>query len=144
VKIIAEDLGGNATESFWIGASFMLASCVSVPIAAHLSESFERKNVILMLILMLGLGSLAGDYAGDMGMFLAGRGVQGLGAGGLVALTYTIYGDMGEGRKQKFLVAICCFTAAGTAGGPFIGATIGDSGNWVRLPHLEMRLAVTC
>jgi predicted MFS family arabinose efflux permease len=119
----------------------MLASCVSVPIAAHLSESCERKNVILSLILMLGLGSLAGDNAKDMAMFLAGRGAQGLGAGGLVAMTYTIYGDMVGRSKQKFLVAICCFTAAGTAGGPFIGATISDSGNWVRSYNLRMQLA---
>jgi MFS family permease len=119
----------------------MLASCVSVPIAAHLSESIERKSVILSLIMMLGLGSLAGDYSKDMAMFLAGRGVQGLGAGGLVAMTYTIYGDMNERSKQRFLVAICCFTAAGTVGGPFIGAAISESGNWVRLYNLRMRLA---
>jgi MFS family permease len=119
----------------------MLTSCVSVPIAAHLSESCERKSIILSLILMLALGSLAGDYAKDMAMFLAGRGAQGLGAGGLVAMTYTIYGDMLERSKQNFLIAICCFTAVGTAGGPFIGAAISDSGNWVRLYNLGMRLA---
>jgi MFS family permease len=119
----------------------MLASCVAVPIAAHLSESCERKNVTLTLILMLGLGSLAGDYGKDMAMFLASRGVQGLGAGGLVAMTYTIYGDMDERSKQKFLVAICCFTAAGTAGGPFIGAAISNNGDWVRSPYLEAGLA---
>ncbi|KAF2022560.1 MFS general substrate transporter [Setomelanomma holmii] len=101
----------------------------AVPVP-HLSDSFERKNVILSSILMLGLGSLAGDYAKSIVLFLAGRCMQGLGAGGLVALAYTIYGDMNGGSKAKFLVAICCFTAAGTAGGPFIGAIISDSGAW--------------
>jgi MFS family permease len=109
----------------------MLASCVSVPISAHLSDTVSIKNVILSLILMLGLGSLAGDYAKSMAMFLVGRSMQGLGAGGLVAMTYTIYGDMDEQRRPKFLAAICCFTAVGTAGGPFIGAAISDGAAWV-------------
>ncbi|KAF2022845.1 hypothetical protein EK21DRAFT_95392 [Setomelanomma holmii] len=90
---------------------------------AHLSDSFER------------IGSLAGDYAKSMVLFLAGRGMQGLGAGGLVALAYTVYGDMNGENKAKFLVAICCFTAAGTAGGPFIGAVISDSGVWAERRH---------
>jgi hypothetical protein len=33
---------------------------------------------------------------------------------------------MGEQSKPKFLAAICVVTAAGTAGGPFVGATLSD------------------
>ncbi|KAF2022508.1 hypothetical protein EK21DRAFT_11274, partial [Setomelanomma holmii] len=117
IKVITTDLKGNATESFWASASFMLASCVSAPIAAHLADSFERKNVILSLVLTLGLGSLTEDYAKSLALLLAGRAIQGLGAGGLVAMAYTVYSGMEGQSKVRFRGAICCFTAAGTAGG---------------------------
>ena len=120
--------------SYWIGASFLLTSCVSVPVLSHLAESFERKNVVLSSALILGLGSLVGDYAQSMPMLLAGRSLQGLGVGGLVALSYTIYGEMEQLPGCRFLDAIYFCTAAGTIGGPFIGAVISDHGLWVRPP----------
>lgn len=132
--MIATDLAGDATESFWIGASFMLASCVSVPISSHFTKSFDLKGVVLALILTLGLGALAGDYADSMGLFLAGRSLQGLGAGGLVALAYTVCITMREASKPKMMAAICFSTAVGTIGGPFAGAAISHSSTWVSLP----------
>lgn len=139
VKVITTDLKGNATESFWVSASFLLTSCVSAPVAAHLADSFECKDVILSSILVQGLGSLAGDYAQNMALFLAGRGMQGFGAGGLVAIAYTTYCDMEGHRRKMFRGAICAFTAAGTAGGPFVGAVISNSQVWVRYADICVR-----
>jgi MFS family permease len=132
MKYITADLEGDATQGFWIGASFLLASCISVPLTSHLSKSFERKSPVLASIVLLGLGSLLGDYAKSMETLLVGRGIQGLGAGGLIMLAYAVYGDMEHSQSApRFLRAITCSIAVGTASGPFIGAALSDSDIWV-------------
>ncbi|KAF1828120.1 MFS general substrate transporter [Decorospora gaudefroyi] len=124
VSTITADLGGNATESFWVGASYLLAMCLSQPIVARLSEVFNRKSLVLASILTLGIGSLVCESASGMPLLLAGRTIQGLGAGGLMVLSYAVYGDLGPLSGPKFLAAISLFVAAGTVSGPFVGAAL--------------------
>jgi MFS family permease len=132
MKYITADLCGYATQGFWIGASFLLASCISVPLTSHFFEPFGRKNLVFASIVLLGLGPLLGDYAKSIETLLVGRGAQGLGAGGLIMLAYAVYGDMEHSRSVPRLIrAITCSIAVGTASGPFIGAALSDSGIWV-------------
>lgn len=81
---------------------------------------------------MLGLGSLLGDYAESIAVLLAGRSMQGLGAGGLITLSYALYGNLEPKSAASVLRAITCSVAVGTISGPFIGAVLSDSGYWVR------------
>jgi MFS family permease len=76
-----------------------------------------------------------------MAMLLAGRSLQGLGVGGLVALSYTIWGEMKDPQGRPFLSGIYCCTAAGTIAGPLIGAIVSDHGVWVGSPSC---LRATC
>ena len=68
-----------------------------------------------------------------MPLLLTGRIVQGTGAGGLIVLSYAVYGstDLESGSRPKFLAAISLSAAAGTVCGPFIGAALSDSHHWV-------------
>jgi MFS family permease len=105
---------------------------------------------------MLGVGSLLCESADGIPLLLTGRTVQGLGAGGLMVLSYAVYVDMntqsesesgsgsGSGSGPKFLAAISVFVAAGTVCGPFIGAALSDSHHWVTtVPLLEKRELTT-
>jgi MFS family permease len=131
-QYITVDLSGDATQGFWISASFLLASCISVPLTSHLSGFFERKNAVLSSALLLGVGSLLGDHAESMGTLLVGRSIQGFGAGGLVMLAYAVYGDLEHSQSApRFLRGLTCSIAVGTACGPFIGAALSDNGLWV-------------
>jgi MFS family permease len=131
-QYITADLEGDATQGYWVGASYLLASCISVPLTSNIIALFEHKSSVLSSIVLLGLGSLLGDYAESMDTLLVGRSVQGLGAGGLVMLAYAVYGDLEHSESApRFLRGITCCIAVGTASGPFIGAVLG-SGIWVR------------
>jgi MFS family permease len=131
-QYITSDLSGDATQGFWISASFLLASCISVPLTSHLSGFFERKNAVLSLTVLLGLGSLLVDHAESMETLLVGRSVQGFGAGGLIMLAYAVYGDLEQSQSApRFLRGLTCSIAVGTACGPFVGAALSDDGLWV-------------
>jgi MFS family permease len=133
IQTITEDLHGSATESFWISASFLLAMCISQPIVSNLSTCVKRKSLILSSFLIWGLGSITVDYAAGIVFCLVGRSVQGLGAGGLLVLTYVAYGDLKKHNiADKYLRAITCSAAVGTISGPFIGASLSHKSSWVR------------
>ncbi|KAF9730138.1 hypothetical protein PMIN04_007915 [Paraphaeosphaeria minitans] len=130
VSAITADLGGNATESFWIGAAYLLAMCMSQPILARLSDVFNRRSIILASILMLGIGSLVSDSADTTALLLVGRTVQGFGAGGLTVLSYALYGDLEPRSGLRFLTALSLFIAAGTVCGPLLGAALSKGHQW--------------
>ncbi|KAI0570890.1 MFS multidrug transporter [Pyrenophora tritici-repentis] len=142
VSTIMADLGGNATESFWVAASYLLSMCLSQPMVARLSDIFNRKSLVLASILMLGIGSFVCDSANGIPLLLTGRTIQGLGAGGLMVLSYAVYGDMGPLSGPKFLAAISLFVAAGTVSGPFIGAALSASHHWRWIFRLNVPMCV--
>ncbi|OAL42658.1 MFS general substrate transporter, partial [Pyrenochaeta sp. DS3sAY3a] len=142
VSTMTTDLDGNSTESFWIGASYLLAMCMSLPILSRLAHVFDRKSVILASIMMLGVGSLVCESADTIALLLVGRVVQGLGAGGLTVLSYALYGDLESQDGLKFLTAISLFIAAGTVCGPLIGAALSHSNHWRWIFRLNVPLCV--
>jgi MFS family permease len=98
---------------------------------SSLSDVFGRKGIILASIMMLGGGSLVGEDAQSMASLIAGRSIQGLGAGGLTVSTYLTYGNLPLENGDNFLTALSFFIAVGTVCGPFFGAMLSQSSSWV-------------
>ncbi|KAF9728583.1 hypothetical protein PMIN06_009459 [Paraphaeosphaeria minitans] len=142
VSAITADLGGNATESFWIGAAYLVAMCMSQPILARLSDVFDRRSIILASILMLGVGSLVCESADTTAVLLVGRTVQGFGGGGLTVLSYALYGDLEPRSGLRFLTALSLFIAAGTVCGPLLGAALSEGDQWRWIFRLNSPLCV--
>ena len=104
---------------------------MSQPLLYRLSEVFTRKGVVLVSIMILGVGSLICESAGVVALLLAGRTIQGFGAGGLTALSYALFGDLPPRSGLKFLTAISLSAAAGTVCGPLVGAALSEGHHWV-------------
>ena len=83
---------------------------------------------------MLGIGSMICEDAQFMASLLAGRGLQGLGAGGLTVLSYVSFGDLDPQDGLRFMTATGMSMATGTVCGPLIGAALSGGGNWVNNP----------
>lgn len=113
--------------------------CISQPILAKLSDIFDRKNVILASVVMLGAGSLICESANTTPCLIVGRTVQGFGAGGLTVLSYALYGDLDPRSGLRFLTAISLFIAAGTVCGPLIGAALSKGHHWVMILSRSVR-----
>lgn len=91
---VSAALGGTALEAFWAGTSFLLASTVLQPTMAGLSNIFGRKYLIYVSSFLFGAGSLIGALANNFTVLLAGRTIQGIGGGGLIALTEVVVTDL--------------------------------------------------
>jgi EmrB/QacA subfamily drug resistance transporter len=145
---IVGDLGGLSHLS-WVVTAYLLASTTSTPLYGKISDLYGRKTVFQAAIVIFLVGSALSGLAQSMGQLIAFRAVQGLGAGGLMALAIAIVGDVvsprERGRYQGYIGAM--FALASVAG-PLLGGFLVDNLSWrwafyVNLPVGLAALLVT-
>ncbi|MGL5069427.1 MAG: MFS transporter [Sarcina sp.] len=121
---IARDLNGYKLIS-WVFSAYLLTSAVSTPIYGKLSDLLGRKKVLITGIIIFLLGTLLSGLSQTMVQLIISRAIQGLGAGSIITLTYTIIGDLydisGRAKIQGLLSTIW---GVASILGPFIGGII--------------------
>jgi EmrB/QacA subfamily drug resistance transporter len=127
---IVSDLGGLNHLS-WVVTAYLLTSTASTPLWGKVSDLYGRRPMFQSAIGVFVLGSLVSALADSMPVLIGGRAVQGLGAGGLIALALSIIGDVipprERGRYQGYFGAV--FGVA-TVGGPLLGGWFTDGWGW--------------
>ncbi|KAI8671387.1 hypothetical protein NCS57_00613700 [Fusarium keratoplasticum] len=136
---IAEDIGASAIEAFWCGTSFLLASTVIQPPVASLSHIFGRRPALLGSLTVFAGGSIMAALAKNIAVLLGGRTLQGLGSGGILALTYVIATDLVSLRERgKWFGLISLNWAIGSILGPVVGGALVEVSwpwlFWLNLP----------
>ncbi len=128
---IIHDLGGDQTAFTWVVTSTLLATTVSTPIWGKLADLLNRKILIQLALVLFVLGSALAGFSQDTTMLIGFRVVQGLGAGGLTALSQIIMADIISPRDRgRYMGLFGGIMAVGTVGGPLIGGLLTDSVGW--------------
>ena len=129
-KIIG-DLGGGESSYTWVVTSTLLATTVSTPVWGKLADLFNRKLLIQLSLVIFVLGSALAGFSQNPGTLIAFRVLQGLGAGGLTALSQIILADIISPRERgKYSGYFGAVMAVGTVGGPLIGGLLTDTLGW--------------
>ncbi len=90
---IVTQLGGLEIYA-WVFSAYMLASTTMVPIFGKLSDIYGRRRIYLISVVIFLVGSALCAQAQTMLQLVLFRAVQGLGAGGIQPLAFTIIGDI--------------------------------------------------
>ncbi|TBL77308.1 MDR family MFS transporter [Paenibacillus thalictri] len=77
----------------WVAGVYMLAVTIFMPILGKLADLYGRKRIYLSCMALFIAGSIVSGLAPTMTMLLIGRGIQGIGAGGLMPLALVIIGE---------------------------------------------------
>jgi EmrB/QacA subfamily drug resistance transporter len=123
----------------WIATAYLLTSTVSVPIFASLSDLHGRKPFFLLgATLFVATSALCGAAGtltflpiDGMGQLILFRGLQGVGAGMVIGLLFTIVGDIfspaERGRYQGLFAAVW---GVASIFGPTLGGWLTDHWSW--------------
>lgn len=149
MRTIADDLDGLSLQA-WVTTAFLIVSTVVTPIYGKLSDIFGRRPLFIIAIVIFLIGSVLSAMANSMYELAIFRAVQGLGAGGLMALPLTILGDILAPRERAkyqgyFLAVFGVSSVIGPlVGGVFAGADeiLFMSGwRWVFLVNVPIGVA---
>ncbi|KAI1341989.1 major facilitator superfamily transporter [Xylariaceae sp. FL0016] len=128
---LVNDLGGTATQGFWVGTSYLLANAVTMPVIAAISNIFGRPHCLIFALVFFTAGSLLCCLAQNMTVMLVGRSIQGVGGGGIVIIGLVIFTDMVPLRyRPKWYGTVLGAWAIGTCIGPLIGGLIVQHTTW--------------
>ncbi|OGM40779.1 hypothetical protein ABOM_011126 [Aspergillus bombycis] len=128
---IAEQLHATATEAFWSGTSFLLCSTVFQPSFASLSNIYGRKPLIFISLSFFVVGTGVAGAAKNVTYMLVGRSLQGVGGGGLVALTEIVVADLVPLRlRGQYMGIINAVWSVGSVTGPVLGGGFVQKVSW--------------
>ncbi|MCH6265538.1 MDR family MFS transporter [Neobacillus citreus] len=127
---IVKQLGGMELFA-WIFVVYMLASTVTVPLYGKLSDMYGRKNLLMIAVGIFTLGSILCGMANSMVSLVIYRGIQGLGAGGMIPLSMIIVGDLFTIEKRgKIQAVFSSIWAISSIVGPVMGSFFVETLTW--------------
>lgn len=131
LPVIVHDLGGDQGVFTWVVTATLLTTAISTPIWGKLADLVDRKRLYQIALVVFVLATAAAGFAQDPGSLIAFRAVQGLGAGGLAALSQVLMADIISPRERgRYMGLFGAVMAVATVGGPLLGGVITDSIGW--------------
>ncbi|NEU30722.1 MFS transporter [bacterium LRH843] len=120
------ELGLTMAESGWILTSFSIPAAILVPFSGIASDRYGRKRVALLALPLIMIGCILSALAGSsIEWMIAGRVLQGVGAGGVTPLAMAFVTDLYTGsRRNEALGIIEVFNGLGKVVSPIIGGFI--------------------
>lgn len=128
----------------WLFNIYVLMNLVGTPLMGKFSDLYGRRNIYVINLLLFAAGSLLVIVSDSYPLLLAGRGMQGFGAGGIFPVASAVIGDMIPKEKQG--------TALGWIGavfglafiiGPILGGILLQFGwRWIFLINIPFALII--
>src|SRR5215208_5893565 len=115
----------------WVTSIYLLACTVTMPLYGRLADAVGRKRVLIAAITVFCAGSLLASFSQSMTQLIVFRGIQGLGAGGVMPVVLTIIGDIftleERAKIQGFFSGVWGTSALA---GPALGALLVKTLGW--------------
>ncbi|CAM3725340.1 MDR family MFS transporter [Weissella cibaria] len=115
----------------WVFSIYMLMTAVATPIYGKLADLIGRKPAMLSGLIIFLFGSMMSGISDSMGALIFWRAIQGIGAGGIMPVAFTILADLYPIEKRASVMGLNS-TAWGVASmvGPLVGGYLVQNLSW--------------
>ena len=139
---VVASLGGVRYYS-WVFSGYLLTQTVTMPLWGRLSDVFGRRAMYLTGLATFLAGSALSGAAHDMGQLIVFRMIQGLGAGSLMTLGYTLVGELfGLERRAKMQGYLSGVWGVASMVGPPVGGLLTDFVSWRWVFYMNLPFGV--
>jgi EmrB/QacA subfamily drug resistance transporter len=126
IRVISDDLHGLSLQA-WATTAYLITSTITTPLYGKLSDIHGRRPFLLFAISVFVIGSVLSGLSQSMYQLAVFRGIQGIGAGGLMSLALAIIGDIipprERARYQGYFLAVF---GVSSVLGPVAGGLLAD------------------
>jgi len=127
---VGADLGGYAYFS-WATAGFLVGAILAGASAGRLSELFGLKQATALAGVIMAAGCVMSALAPDVGTFLTGRLIQGLGSGWISGFAMVAIALLfPERHLARVFAAVTFIWGIATLLGPLFGGLVLQGGDW--------------
>ncbi|MDF0728332.1 MDR family MFS transporter [Cytobacillus sp. S13-E01] len=139
---IVGDLGGSELYT-WVISVYLLAIVISTPIFGKLADLYGRKLMFTIGVIIFLIGSMLSGLSQSMEQLVLFRLLQGIGAGALTTIPFTIIGDVFtyEQRAKMQGLMSSVWGIAGIAG-PLAGGFIVDTISWHWIFYMNLPFGI--
>jgi EmrB/QacA subfamily drug resistance transporter len=136
------ELGGLDHYS-WVVTAYMLTSTTGVPLFGKISDLIGRKVVLQFAVVSFLAGSVLAGMAQDMTQLIITRALQGIGGGGIMAMSFVVMGDLVTPRERgKYAGYFTGVFAMSSVIGPLVGGFLVDQLSWRWVFYVNMPIGV--
>ncbi|WP_269244575.1 MFS transporter [Rhizobium sp. AG207R] len=140
---LAQAFGASFQQVQWIVLAYLLAISTLIVSVGRLGDIFGRRRLLLIGISLFTLASLFCGIAPTLWLLLAARGLQGLGAAMMMALTVAMVGEtVPKERTGSAMGLLGTMSAIGTTLGPSLGGILIASLGWETIFLVNVPLGV--
>jgi MFS family permease len=127
----------------WVFSIYLLTSTVTMPVYGRLADIYGRRRILMSATSLFLTGAMACALARSMPQLIAARGLQGLGAGGLMPIALTVSGDLysleERARIQALFSGVWGFASLI---GPLLGAFMTVTFGWRSIFSINIPLGI--
>ncbi|HVB77285.1 MAG TPA: MDR family MFS transporter [Candidatus Nitrosotalea sp.] len=139
---IARQLGGFQLYP-WVFSGYLLTSTTTVPLWGRAADLVGRKPVLMAGLAVFVLASVLCGLSPNMPALIAFRALQGVGAGCVQPLVFTLVGDvLPPGQRARMQGLFSSMWALAAISGPALGATIVSTIGWRWIFDLNLPVGI--